>query len=189
MNIDLTQLLLKSYENKRVVGRYSVSDLFGMLNGYLPPEKYLENRTIQVEEALRMKMGEAKHYIVRPLLEALGFEAEVKKEYPVDDFVLVGKVDAMKDDLIIEIKTSDKLLREPKKWHEFQLKCYLTIFEKPRGIIGQPVINNGTFYIKVLKEYKRDDKWFLEKVIEPLKEYHRILKGQISKEELGQRAG
>lgn len=170
---NLTDVLIEDYKNTRVIGRYRVSDLWGMLNGYLPPEQFLNENIKEISEIVKMLLGETKHFFVEKYLKILGYETEISVEKTINDFVIVGRIDAYKDETILEIKTSDKLLNKAKKWHEFQLKVYLSLFEKNFGQVVQPAFNSKNFYLKVIGEVKRDDDWFYNFVIPQLEEYHK----------------
>ncbi|MEM5784976.1 MAG: hypothetical protein QW469_00355 [Candidatus Aenigmatarchaeota archaeon] len=170
---NLTDVLINDYKNRRTIGHYRVSDLWSMLNGYLPPEKFLSDDVKNIPEIIQMLLGETKHFFVEKYLTMLGYETEVKIEKIINDFVVVGRIDAYKDGTIFEIKTSNKLLDKAKKWHEFQLKVYLSLFEKNFGQVVQPVFNSKNFYLKVIGEVERDDNWFFNFVIPQLEEYHK----------------
>ena len=175
--IDLTQQLLKLYpQEKGRIGRYSISSLWGLLNGYTSLDEYINGKPINYESALNMWCGTNKHAEIQQLLE--GYECEIKKEIKIDDFVIVGKVDAINSEEILEIKTTNplkrKLLTEPKRWHTEQLKWYLWLFDRPKGTIVQPVISPKQIGLKVVGYVKRDD-IFIEKQINKLKIIHKQL--------------
>lgn len=173
--IDLTKELLEELgEHKNKIGRYSCSQIWGMLNGYLKPEDYLKPEKKPLKEVLKMWSGTMKHEMVSKLLTRKGYEVEQKKEMemPENGFVIVGKCDAINPDEVVEIKTSDKLL-ESKRWYEFQLKLYLTMFDRPKGKIFQPVFNDK-LYLKELAVVERDDNWFNSQMLK-LKDYHNKL--------------
>jgi len=176
LSIDLTPALYKVLEpRERKVGRYNVSEIWAMLNGYLGVKDFFQKQAIDFEQAVRIYNGIKVHEKIETLLKEMGYETEVKKEMKWKDFVIVGKVDAINEKEIIEIKTSEGILGTAKKWHEHQVKMYLTMFEKERGIIAQPMKTSKKIYLNILKEIKRDDKWF-ERQMALLEKYHLSLK-------------
>jgi hypothetical protein len=173
-NRDLTDQILQDSKHKNVVGRYSVSKIWGILNGYLTPEQYIKGEEHTLEDILRMNDGTMKHNFIEKY--AVG-ETEVKKEYDCGDFVIVGKADELTDEAVIEYKTSAKLYDKPKSWHTLQVKFYLTIFERDLGIIYQPKIIKGRFILDTLGICERDDKWVAEQ-INKLRQFHLTLLGK-----------
>lgn len=173
-NRDITKQILESYQQKNKIGRYSVSKIWGILNGYLTPEQYIKGETITLEDILRMNDGTMKHNFLEKYAKG---QTEVKKEYDCGDFIIVGKVDELLPDKVIEYKTSEKLYDKPKSWHIDQVKIYLTMFERPLGIIYQPKIIKGRFILDTLGTTKRDDKWFQEQ-INKLRQFHLTLLGK-----------
>tara|TARA_R100000750_G_scaffold35776_1_gene23021 strand:- start:363 stop:923 length:561 start_codon:yes stop_codon:yes gene_type:complete len=181
-NIDLVPNLLKEFPLKPgKIGRYSISELWGCLNisrtgkPYKTPEQYLKGEEFDFESAMRMFKGIWKHKMVQNLMKD-EWVIEKKKEYKHNDWVIVGMADGIekKRDLPIEIKTSDKLITQAKSWHVFQLKMYLSMFKKEMGVVVQPVTTKTGFYLKVVGEVKRDDKWF-GKQLDLVEEFHQKL--------------
>ena len=172
--IDLTPYFIESFKRKRVVGRYSVTDLWAIIHGYLPPENYLEEESFKVSDIVRMINGTVKHKILEEFLIKDGWQIEIKKEFPYEDIVFVGKVDAINDKEILEIKTSDKIIPVGKDWQKLQLKVYLTMFERESGCLVQPVYTNEKIYLKKIDEIKRDDEYVFN-VFKKVKEFHNQL--------------
>lgn len=179
---DLTDIFLTKQQHKPVeVGRYSISRLWGVLNHYCSLEDFLKGETISFKSALQMKMGVLKHDLIQELLP--DWKIEVKTEYKYKDFVIVGKCDASKDDTILEIKTSDKLIETAKRWHEWQVKMYLSMFKKEKGIIVQPIITSSKLFLKEIGVVKRDDLWFKKELLK-IEELHNEIKTQKEKEKV-----
>lgn len=189
MDIDLTEQLLAKHQKKPTIGRYSVSQLWGVLNGYITPEKWLGGESVSVDKALMMDMGSLKHKFVQELLPDWELEKKTEMGYlegglreiskALDNklkpiFTLVGKCDGIKGDTIMEIKTSDKLIPQAKKWHEWQVKMYLSMFPAQIGIIYQPVFTSKKLYLKQIGEVSRNDKWF-NKQLELINNLHKQL--------------
>jgi hypothetical protein len=181
MMIDLTSKLLEKQKARPVeIGRYSVSRLWGVLNGYCLPGEFLKGEKIDFKSALNMRLGTLKHDLVQELLP--DWELEVKKEYKHKDWILVGKCDATQDDTILEIKTSDKVIEKAKRWHEWQVKMYLGMFDKENGIIVQPVIKPNRLLLKEIGSVKKNNDWFIKelgKIDELHKELVLLKKGEI----------
>ena len=174
---DLTDSLLNKYKGRpKTIGRYAVSDVWAIEKGYLTLRKFLEGQTNDFESCFRMWEGRRKHEQCQELLE--GYEIEKKVEYKHNDWLLVGKADAINSltNEGLEIKTSDKLLDKAKSWHEYQAKIYCSMFQVPIFYIVQPRIKENRIILKVLAEIERDDKWF-EKKLKVIDKFHQELYG------------
>ena len=157
--IDLTELFLEKQKHRPIkMGRYHISRLWGLLNGYTTPEEYLKGEIVDFQSALRMRMGTLKHDLIQELLD--GWEIEQKKEYKHKDFILVGKCDAINKTDILEIKTSDKIINTSKRWHDWQVRMYLSMFKRENGIIVQPVVQRNKLLLREIGKIRRNDKWF-----------------------------
>lgn len=158
--INLTNNLLNKYPPKKgVIGRYSCSKIWAMINGYLSPEDYLQGEEIDFTGAMNMFNGTMKHEAIQSLLEE-EYTMEVKKEMKVKDFEIVGMADCLNIEELLEIKTSFKEHDKAKPWATHQIKLYLTLFKIPQGRIVQPIRTQDSLFLKVLGEYKRNDDWF-----------------------------
>ena len=172
--IDLTPRLRELYgEKKRKLGRYNASEIWAIDKGYLKPENYLKKEILDFKSIFRMWQGTWKHKQVEELLE--GWKLERKTEYAHENWTLVGKADGLKDNQVLEIKTSTTLFDKAKSWHEYQVKLYCSLFLKEEGIICQPVIKGNSLILKIIGTVKRDDKWFL-RVIEKIDKFHNQVK-------------
>ena len=173
MNLDLTQALLNSCKHhERTPARYSVSDLYGIVNGYLTPQTWLYGRPVKLHEAFRMWQGRGKHRQVQELLT--DWQIEVKKEYLFEELTLVGVVDAINEDCILEIKTSESVMAKAKEWHKYQARIYCSMFERPLAHVMQPVIKGQRLYLKNLGSVERDDEFFKEQ-LQLLNKFHKKL--------------
>ena len=178
MDIDLTDALIKSVnsthrENK--IGRYHISKIWGMLNGYLPPEKYLEGEQLDFTGAINVWQGTNKHNQIQDLLRRKygSAEMEVKKELKVGDFTIVGSCDVLFPGELWELKTSMSLI-PAKKWAIHQLKLYLHTHDREEGAIYQPRMTGTKLFLKELGRYKKSQKWF-DGEMEKLQRYHNQL--------------
>ena len=190
--LDLKDAVMKRVEEgkkKGVVGRYSASQIYAILEGWTTPKDFLEGEIKEFEEAFNLWNGTEKHKSVEGLMKILGYETELKKEHQCKDFMIVGMADYLTEKEVADLKTSIELIGEAKKWSLFQLKLYCTIFQKERGIIYEPVIKIEQkpnkmgfpkpkvtdFYLRNIGETKRDDKWF-ETIVKKLNIFHEQLK-------------
>lgn len=178
--IDLTEVLLKRYNDNpkiNVVGRYSVSKLWSMMNGYLKVENYTKPEPVNFEGAMNMWQGTHKHVQVQELLDEYDKEIKIVKkiEYIGGDFEIVGMCDAINPEHGLELKTSQKLHSSAKRWHVYQAKIYCTMFEREIFKVVQPVRTKERIYLNVLEEVKRNDSWF-NKEMQKLGAYHEQLK-------------
>lgn len=142
--------------------RYSASNIYALLNGWENLETYLEPKIFDFENAYRMWQGKQKHRQIQELLPE--YQQEVKIEKEIDGLTIVGMADLLDDSEVIEIKTSEKLYPKAKTWHSHQLRLYLTLFERDKGRVVQPIVNKRGLELKTIGTYKRDDKWFQEQI-------------------------
>ena len=119
-----------------------------------------------------MWQGKWKHQQVQSLLPE--YQQEIKVEKEVDGLTIVGMADLMDETEVIEIKTSEKLHDKAKAWHIHQLRLYLTIFEREKGRVVQPVKSKDGLFLKELCVYKRNDAWF-NKEMEKLGEIDKLI--------------
>jgi hypothetical protein len=202
--IDLTEKFLedsKGYQQK--LGRYSSSSIYKMLNhAFLPwgtpPTKYFDIEEPTIVGAMRMKQGTQSHELVQKYLpqnrNEIKFEyayygdgdprncskivppypakAEPLAEEPI--FIVVGKVDHLHDDYVIEIKTSTDVFKASKDYHDLQSKLYCTICERPSTYIVQPLVSSNRLVLKEIGVVDRDDEWFASEM-RKLNNYHERL--------------
>ena len=162
MKIPLNNKLIakcKKDAHNNVIGRYSVSKIWAINNGYLTPEQYIKGEEITPKGARRMLLGKAKHKLLEQLFP--DHQTEIKKERKVWDFEIVGIADILdlEGENVCDFKTSEGL-KIAKPWDEYQVKIYCTMFEKPKGLILQPRFNENDTWLELIGEVKRDDKWF-----------------------------
>ena len=177
--IDLTPTLMQKYKPYgKKPGRYSVSDIWAILNGYKTYDQFLFGETIYPEAAIKMWQGSWKHEQIQELTKQLGYESEIKIEYKPKEFpelTVVGKVDCMDKTHILEIKTSSEILEKAKPWQEHQARMYCTMFARDHAYVVQPVINSGKVILKQIGMVDRNDKW-VESQLEKLLEWHKEVK-------------
>ena len=173
--IDLTQTLVQKYRHEgRKIGRYNASDLWGIVNGYATPQTWLLGHSVKPQEAYRMWQGKWKHRQVQELLGEMGYVLEQKQEVDYGDFTLVGMVDAMNSEFLLEIKTSEQVIPKAKEWHRYQTKIYCSMFNLSRGYVVQPVVKGQSIILKNIGMVKKDDEWF-KRQLDLLSSFHQEL--------------
>lgn len=183
--IDLSKELIEKQNQKddREFGKYYVSELWGIVNGYKTIDDVLNGEKLDLTSSYKTIKGTIWHEVIQSLLDAKCYEIEKRIEIPVNDEIkLVGKIDIYDklNNEVWELKTSDEVMEKPKSWHKYQVKMYLSMVEAEKGYIFQPVIKmNGKkiekFGLFLLGEVKRDNK-FYAKQIEFLKQFHQKVK-------------
>lgn len=160
-------------ENKRVIGRYHASEIWGIMNGKIPPSKFLEPRTFTEDEMKRMYWGTIVHEGIQQLF---GFQ-ENKYEIKVDkDITIVCKIDLEIGKKIFEFKTRESIedFETLPSWYDLQAQCYLEvkdmdelylyligwgltrrlfIVKRERAVFDNICVNLKDYHQKVLKAY------------------------------------
>ena len=162
-------------EHKRIVGRYSASELYSIIKGYLRPSQFFDKRLIDITGARLITSGiSAEDMLTKIFKEAeVDCEFQVKKEIQItDEIVLVAKPDFVFSDFILEVKCPDPNNIPntiPEKWL-YQLEAYWQAFEKEivLGVITNP------FSVKQIKYVPNDDCW--EKIKTALQDFHSKVK-------------
>lgn len=171
MDINLTPILEKKMgtPRPRTRGRYNASELYAITHGFrsgkLTPEQWLHAPKKTVKEILTMWGGIGIHNQIQDLLNPKYCENKV--EFVYRDIILVAKADYLppeNPDEVWELKTSKKLMTEMKPWQRLQTKLYCTMFEKPVGVVYQPVQDDNGIYLKDIGRVGRDDGWFQEQL-------------------------
>lgn len=162
---DLTPLFEKRFAPyPRKLGRYSVSDIWAILNGYKTPEQYWNQEAPDMQGMQRMWKGIIIHEQVQGLLEKE--RCEVKKEMQHNHITIVGKADYLPDDIGWEFKTSDNAMDKSKPWHDWQSRIYCTLFERPEWAVMQPVFKDDKFMLKEIGRVQRNDNWVKDRLNE-----------------------
>ena len=163
-------------------GRYPLSQLWGIKEGYMTPGEYVEGEDYDFTSAYNIWNGVAKHSMLEDLFGKYDYNVEEKKVKEIEvngsKFEIVGKADIqdlVDDESVEDFKTSVNLI-EGKPWSNYQVKIYCTVFEKPKGYILQPRIKKVKgkvvdAWLEVLSEVERDDDWF-NKQMEELEKFH-----------------
>ena len=173
MDINLTQRLKsKMAPRARVRNRYSSSEMYGIVNGWITPKQWFNPPEKNMKELLNMWNGTGMH---NQLEELMGVDNSEKKiEYLYKNIVLVGKADFLpvhKPEEVWEFKTSENVMDQAKPWHEYQAKLYTTLFNRKQGLVFQPVQNDQGLFLRHIGTVERDDTWFIAE-IEKLYVFH-----------------
>ena len=87
----------------------------------------------------QLLLGDLVHYALEKMLEEHGFETEkdFEKEFEIDGekYVLKGRVDAISENYVVEIKTSKTDRSIPREHHIAQLQIYLNILDREHGVL------------------------------------------------------
>lgn len=106
-------------------------------------------------KVILMVLGDSTHYLMKDYFP-LG-EGEKFHEKDIGNGVkLVGRVDRLLEDCIIEFKTVSRLPNEPYEIHVNQTQLYLWLFEKEKAFIVYVSRSNGK--VKIFEVYKDDEK-------------------------------
>jgi len=165
---------LRGEKRERKLNRFSVSDLYYLLQGWTSLEEHINGKNIPLMQLWDMKKGEQKHQWIQDSPQFKEMECEIKRVCEVDGLEIVGRADALAKDYGVEIKTG-KARETASRSQEYQAKMYCTMFEKPIFYIVQPYINNEMAYLKTIGVVERDDKWF-QKQVEKIKLKYEELK-------------
>lgn len=155
----------------RTRGRYSSSELYGILHGYITAETWINPKPKEPKDCLKMWNGTVTHKFIQDLLpQDLN---EVKTTISYKGITLVAKADHLPShvDEVWEFKTNDEELDVAKDGHKFQTKLYCSMFKRAEGKIYQPVQTSDGLYLKDVGTVKRDDSWAMEQM-EKLYQFH-----------------
>jgi len=176
MEIDLTQYLIGE-KRKRVLNRFSPSELYYLLSGWTTIDEYLNGKLFTPSDAWTMQLGTLKHAWIEEHLKTLGYTTEQKIEKSFGEIVVSAKADALHKDHGIEIKTSDKLKETASRSHEYQARWYAYLYDLPVFYIMQPVISGDRAYLKEIGSVKKPtQKWVDNEISKILLKYEEIKK-------------
>ncbi|MFA5152555.1 MAG: hypothetical protein WC554_08360 [Clostridia bacterium] len=174
---------------KRIKGRFKVSDVWAIQNGYLQPSQYFDTEIMDDEQLVKTQWGVMFHEYFSTLLSRDGWQTsqkEMKKEYTYKDITLVGIPDGLKDNIVLELKTKNEIvvadenehiiqgIVEAKDWYITQVKCYLSMYEKEIGWIAQPRFEKNAIHLELVRTVKRNDEWFFN-MLDELVEFNKKL--------------
>jgi len=117
--------------------------------------------------------GQDIHLALQDILRGEGWDVEVSVALPVNDFVLRGRIDAAKDDVILEFKTTVNIPEDsPYSSHVLQAQAYLAMMHASQAYIIYLSRTNGK--VKVYRVHP--NKQALKQVVERAKQLHQALK-------------
>ncbi|MEM4593393.1 MAG: PD-(D/E)XK nuclease family protein, partial [Sulfolobales archaeon] len=118
-------------------------------------------------------VGQEVHRALQDVLRSDGWEVEVGVSLQLDGFVLRGRIDAVKEDAILEFKTVGSLPTDgPYSSHVLQAQAYLAMVGGSRAYLVYLSRNDGK-----VKVYRVDpNKQALKQVVERAKQLHQALK-------------
>lgn len=164
MNVDLTNKLLMSLSSRpRIRKRYNASEIYAITHGWTTPEQWMSPPPREVKDVLLMWNGMGAHHQIQTLLGGRYYKEE-KVEFNLDGGIsLIAKADflpADKPNEVWEFKTTDSVMDKAKPWAEYQVKLYCSLFNRPEGVVYQPVQSEKGLFLKFLGRVNRDDEWF-----------------------------
>jgi CRISPR-associated protein Cas4 len=111
-------------------------------------------------------VGDDIHLKLQEVLREEGYQVEVGLSIKINEFKLVGRIDALKDDgedpHLIEFKTVQEIPQEPYESHVLQVQAYLLMTSLEKGYLVYLARKDGR--VKVFRV--RKDKKALKKVVE-----------------------
>jgi hypothetical protein len=168
--------LLKNYGNSnpekhtKKVGRFSATDLYGIIHGYTTPKQFLEGRVMDEKGSINCHRGEVVEIGAKLLFERSGaeFDTQVKDVIIVDgiEYVAVADFTFKKDGIpykILECKSPENfnglkahnLHQLELQYRIFKLPIYIGYFDFIRGEHGNVFTELGSY------KYKPSDKLWL----------------------------
>ncbi len=107
-------------------------------------------------------LGLSTHLVIEKVLEELGYTTEQQVIIELDGFKIAGTPDAVNDEYVVEIKTTNRIPDEPFPSHVMQINAYLGLLRRSAGYIiyicrkdGQvkvfPIVFNEVMFREVLK--------------------------------------
>ena len=181
MLIDITEKFRQPAEKREPLNKFRVSECWACVKGYKTLKEFVEGKEVDPRSTYIMDSGTARHEMVQRYFKD-EYEMEVVVKKQIGEIIISGRADMVKGDEVWEIKTSLDLINECKSWYEYQTKMYLSLLEKEKGIIVQPVMQNKDdpknfkILFNVLGEVKRDDDWFAEQIKLLTDYYHKVIK-------------
>jgi len=160
-------------QKEREIGRYYASEVYDIVSGELKPEFFFERKKVDNLAIERMTIGQAQHEFLEKILQ--DHEIEKKVEIEIEKGCkIVGKIDALKDNVPKELKTTGSLERivRPYPSHLYQLECYLRgLKECKEGWITY--IQRGGWSSKNFKVRRCENRW--KDIVSKVKEFHQKL--------------
>ena len=164
-------------EHTRTIGRYSASELWGFLNGKIPPQKFLEPPKYTQDAMRRMYWGTIIHKGIQKIFnfDEKKYEIEVAKGIKI-----ICKIDLELEDEIYEFKTREDIesFDNVPSWYNYQCQCYLEAKDKEE----MKLFLFGWGFTRKLFIVKRDRYLFKKIIVPRLIAYHKQVVAQNSKQ-------
>jgi len=157
-------------QHEKRIGRYNSSEVWAILDGRIPPKKYLELREFNEEDMKRMYWGTLIH---KGIQELFGFKENKYEIKIADDIVIVCKIDLELSNggtEIFEFKTREDIssFDVPPPWYLEQCMCYL----KAKGLSQMKLYLLGWGLTRRLFIIKWDEKVW-ERIKLGIIDYHK----------------
>ena len=189
---DITEKLRDPAQPRDPLNKFRVSECYDIVNGYKSMKEFVYGKECDPIWRYVMDSGTKKHEMIEKYLEKdYTMEQKGKKEF--GEIVLSGTADMIGGDEILDLKTSFNIL-EGKEKYLYQVRMYLSLFDKQKGRIVQPVIKGLNYknpkgfrvYLKTIGETTRDDRWFSEQILLLTEYYHKVIKkyGKVQQEKI-----
>ena len=130
-------LLARKYGNlgerrEKKIGRFSATDLYKIVKGYLTPEEFFNASQMDEKGSLNCLRGDTLEYGVSQVWKRSGaiFDTQVKREIIIDDLTFVAIADFHFGDKILECKSPEKFTGY-KDYNKYQCELQYRIFNVP----------------------------------------------------------
>ena len=97
-------------KREKFIGRFSATDLYGIIKGITTPEEFFNAPRMNKEGSENCLRGNGVEYTVGLKYEAMGakFDTQIKREIIIDDLTFVAIADFHFGDKILECKSPEK---------------------------------------------------------------------------------
>jgi hypothetical protein len=134
MNFNTERLQYGNRGDKHIkkIGRFSATDLYGIIKGKTTPEEFLNRPQMDEKGSLNCLRGDTIEYGVSQVWKRSGakFDTQVKREIIVDDLTFVAVADFHFGDKILECKSPEKFTGQ-KDYNKYQCELQYRIFNVP----------------------------------------------------------
>ncbi|MHA1828793.1 MAG: GxxExxY protein [Candidatus Heimdallarchaeaceae archaeon] len=137
---ELEELIIRAIFNKAKELQEDRSDTIHVtdLTGCIRKSYYIKKHGFPLDEkmAFWLIFGALVHDILTPVIaEHLNGEREVRTVYEYKGVEIQATVDVLAEDVVVELKTCNKIPYQPYQSHIEQINAYMHFFDVPLGII------------------------------------------------------
>ena len=137
---ELEELIIQAIFNKAKQYQEDRSNTIHVtdLTGCIRKSYYIKKHGFPLNEkmAFWLLFGAVVHDMLTPIIaEYLNGEREVRTVYEYQGVEIQATADVLADDVVVELKTCNKLPYNPYSSHIEQINAYMHIFDKPKGLI------------------------------------------------------